>query len=123
MSIQSALSQLLILIGMSTQVTIAFADASISSEVETELTLGQADSDLQKVDVAIKFDIGGNLANNIRYTFIPRLLMAIDSALYIYDLDERNYSKGNGPLLANRHGLIEISEDYVDFEAWKGYWR
>jgi hypothetical protein len=68
MSIQSALSQLLILIGMSTQVTIAFADASISSEVETELALGQADSDLQKVDVAIKFDIGGNLANDIRYS-------------------------------------------------------
>ncbi|MFP6846416.1 MAG: DUF1302 family protein [Thalassolituus sp.] len=123
MSIQSALSQLLILIGMSTQVTIAFADASISSEVETELALGQADSDLQKVDVAIKFDIGGNLANDIRYTFIPRLLMAIDSELYIDDPDERNYSKGNGPLWANRHGLIEISEAYVDFEAWKGYWR
>lgn len=123
MKIQCRPMRRVIFTALLVQTTIVLGNANIHSEIETELAAGLTKSELQKADILIKFDVRGDLPADVRYTFIPKLVLAIDSELYIDDPDESNYSKFNGPLLADRYGLMELSEAYVDFDGRKGYWR
>lgn len=123
MQLQSALTLLVSSTAIWTQVALALGDVNIHSEIETEFATGLVDSGVQKADVAIKLDIRGELSDAVRYTIMPKLVMAVDSELYVDDPDESNYSSVNGPWFAYQHGLLELSEAYVDFEASSGYWR
>lgn len=101
----------------------AFGNTRVQYEIEMEMAAGLTDSGRQKADSIIKPEIDGDLTENVRYTLVPKMVVAMDSELYMDDPDESNYSSINGPLAANRHGLIELAEAYVDFAAWDGYWR
>lgn len=99
------------------------SSADLTMEVETELGFGLTDSGLQKADTVFKPEINGDLFESIRYTVIPKLVIAVDSELYVDDPVESNYSSVNGPWVSNAQGLFEVSEAYLDFAAWQGYWR
>ncbi len=101
----------------------AFDAPQVSAEIETELAAGLTQSGLQKADTIIKLEINGDLNSAVHYTLIPKWVVTPESDLYIDDPNERNYSSINGPITSNRHGLLELSEAYLDFEAWNGYWR
>ncbi len=85
--------------------------------------MGLTESGLQKADTVIKPEVNGRFGSSVRYTVIPKLVVAIDGELYVDDPNESNYSSVNGPWFADRHGLLELSEAYLDFAAWEGYWR
>ncbi|MBA52971.1 MAG: hypothetical protein CMK89_00810 [Pseudomonadales bacterium] len=92
-------------------------------DIETELGFGLTDSGMQKADTIFKAEITGDVSESIRYTLIPKLVIAADSELYVKEPVESNYSSLNSPWVSNQHGLFEIAEAYVDFAAWQGYWR
>lgn len=123
MPLQSALTLLVSLTAIWAQVALALGSVNINSDIVAEFATGLADSGVQKADVTLKLDIRGDLSDAVRYTIMPKLVMAVDSELYVDDPDESNYSNVNGPWFAGQHGLLELSEAYVDFEASSGYWR
>ncbi|MEC8812153.1 MAG: hypothetical protein CSH49_17890 [Alcanivorax sp.] len=95
----------------------------VTTVLETELAAALTDSGLQKNDTLIKTEISGQLNSAVQYTVIPKLVLAVDSDLYIDDPQEANYSSVNGPLVANEKGVLELAEAYLDVAAWNGYWR
>lgn len=100
-----------------------FSRTQISTDLETELAVGLTDSGLQKNDTLLKLEISGDLGAAVQYTLIPKLVMAVESDLYVDNPEQSNYSSINGPLASNHHGVVELAEAYVDFSAWDGYWR
>lgn len=110
-------------IAMLSGAALAQGSLDINTEIESEWGVGLTDSGRQKGDTLIKLEIRGDVAKAIGYTLIPKMVLAVDSQLYVDNPDESNYSSLNGPLAASHHGLLELSEAYVDFTAASGYWR
>lgn len=100
----------------------ACAQSNVSVFFETEVGYSFELEEIRKAESTLKFEINGEFENHIAYTVIPKVRFDFENSLSTSENRLPNYSSWNGPVNDSRNAVLELSEAYMEFEAFDVNW-
>ena len=96
--------------------------AQVTGELDFEQAYGFDPQKFNKSEGILKLEFEGYV-DDLSYTIIPKIYVDLADDLRIDKPNFDNYSQLNRPFHEDQHSAIELSEAYVDFNAFNGIWR